>query len=97
MWRNNRFGAALNTAKVEPGSTVAVVGCGGIGLSAVQGARDRWLRAYYCSRYRLFQNCNWPENWVATDLVNANDGDPVEQIMDLTAEKAWPTLLKPWD
>lgn len=32
-------GAALNTAKVQPGTTVAVVGCGGVGLSVVQGAR----------------------------------------------------------
>jgi S-(hydroxymethyl)glutathione dehydrogenase / alcohol dehydrogenase len=32
------IGAALNTAKVEPGSSVAVVGCGGVGLSMVQGA-----------------------------------------------------------
>src|ERR1700761_6534167 len=31
-------GAVFNAAKVEPGSTVAVVGCGGIGLSAVNGA-----------------------------------------------------------
>lgn len=32
-------GAATKTAEVEPGSTVAVVGCGGIGLSIIQGAR----------------------------------------------------------
>jgi S-(hydroxymethyl)glutathione dehydrogenase/alcohol dehydrogenase len=32
-------GAALNTAAVRPGSTVAVVGCGGVGQSVVQGAR----------------------------------------------------------
>jgi S-(hydroxymethyl)glutathione dehydrogenase/alcohol dehydrogenase len=32
-------GAVLNTARVEPGSTVAVFGCGGIGLSIIQGAR----------------------------------------------------------
>ncbi|MFC4535482.1 Zn-dependent alcohol dehydrogenase [Sphaerisporangium dianthi] len=32
-------GAAVNTAKVRPGSTVAVVGCGGVGLSVIQGAR----------------------------------------------------------
>ncbi|UBU12084.1 Zn-dependent alcohol dehydrogenase [Nonomuraea gerenzanensis] len=32
-------GAALNTAKVRPGSTVAVVGCGGVGLAVIQGAR----------------------------------------------------------
>ncbi|WP_329318601.1 Zn-dependent alcohol dehydrogenase [Streptomyces sp. NBC_01262] len=33
------IGAALNTAKVEPGSSVAVIGCGGVGISAIQGAR----------------------------------------------------------
>ena len=32
------IGAVLNTAKVEPGSTVAIFGLGGIGLSCVQGA-----------------------------------------------------------
>ncbi len=32
-------GAVLRTAKVRPGSTVAVLGCGGVGLSVVQGAR----------------------------------------------------------
>ncbi|MFH8343555.1 Zn-dependent alcohol dehydrogenase [Streptomyces sp. NPDC018045] len=33
------LGAALNTAQVEPGASVAVIGCGGVGISAVQGAR----------------------------------------------------------
>ena len=33
------LGAALNTAKFAPGSSVAVIGCGGVGLSALQGAR----------------------------------------------------------
>ncbi|GAA1748751.1 zinc-binding dehydrogenase [Nonomuraea bangladeshensis] len=32
-------GAALNTAQVQPGSSVAVVGCGGVGQSVIQGAR----------------------------------------------------------
>lgn len=32
-------GAVINAAKVEPGSSVAVIGCGGVGLNAVQGAR----------------------------------------------------------
>jgi S-(hydroxymethyl)glutathione dehydrogenase/alcohol dehydrogenase len=38
-------GAALNTAKVRPGSTVAVIGCGGVGLSVIQGARIAGARA----------------------------------------------------
>jgi S-(hydroxymethyl)glutathione dehydrogenase / alcohol dehydrogenase len=33
------LGAALNTAKVTPGSTVVVIGCGGVGQSVIQGAR----------------------------------------------------------
>ncbi len=32
-------GAAIRTARVEPGSDVAVIGLGGIGLNVVQGAR----------------------------------------------------------
>jgi S-(hydroxymethyl)glutathione dehydrogenase/alcohol dehydrogenase len=32
-------GAVINTAKVEPGSTVVVIGCGGVGISIIQGAR----------------------------------------------------------
>jgi S-(hydroxymethyl)glutathione dehydrogenase/alcohol dehydrogenase len=32
-------GAALNTAKVKPGSSVVVFGCGGVGIAAIQGAR----------------------------------------------------------
>src|SRR5207245_8607952 len=32
-------GAALNTARVKPGSSVVVFGCGGVGISVIQGAR----------------------------------------------------------
>jgi S-(hydroxymethyl)glutathione dehydrogenase/alcohol dehydrogenase len=32
-------GAAIHTAKVEPGSSVVVIGCGGVGIAAIQGAR----------------------------------------------------------
>ena len=33
------FGAVVNTAGVEPGKSVVVIGCGGVGLNAIQGAR----------------------------------------------------------
>ena len=32
-------GAAINTAQIKPGSSVVVFGCGGVGISAIQGAR----------------------------------------------------------
>ncbi|MGW0777031.1 Zn-dependent alcohol dehydrogenase [Streptomyces sp. NPDC002835] len=35
------LGAAINTAQVEAGSSVAVIGCGGVGISAIQGAKVR--------------------------------------------------------
>jgi S-(hydroxymethyl)glutathione dehydrogenase/alcohol dehydrogenase len=33
------FGSVVNTARVEPGSTVVVIGCGGVGIAAIQGAK----------------------------------------------------------
>lgn len=33
------FGSAVNTAEVQPGETVVVMGCGGIGMNAIQGAK----------------------------------------------------------
>ena len=44
-------GAVFNTAKVEPGSSVAVFGCGGVGLSVIQGARHRRRAAHHRHRY----------------------------------------------
>ncbi|MEU3320514.1 Zn-dependent alcohol dehydrogenase [Streptomyces sp. NPDC006785] len=35
------LGSAINTAQVETGSSVAVIGCGGVGISTIQGARVR--------------------------------------------------------
>lgn len=33
------FGSAVNVAQIKPGSSVAVIGCGGVGLNIIQGAR----------------------------------------------------------
>ena len=75
-------GAALNTAKVEPGSTVAVFGCGGIGLSAIQGSRIA-SAGRIIAVDTISSKLQLAKKLGATDLVNATDGDPVEQIMDL--------------
>jgi S-(hydroxymethyl)glutathione dehydrogenase/alcohol dehydrogenase len=76
-------GAVINTAKVPPGSTVAVIGCGGVGLSAVQGAAIAGAGRIIAidtraSKLELAHICG------ATDLVNAAEGDPVQQVKDLT-------------
>ncbi|WP_130538414.1 S-(hydroxymethyl)glutathione dehydrogenase/class III alcohol dehydrogenase [Thiomicrorhabdus indica] len=79
------IGAVLNTAKVEPGSTVAVFGLGGIGLSCIQGA-------VMAKASRIIAVDLNPAKWEmakalgATDFVNprAVDGKVSEYISELT-------------
>jgi S-(hydroxymethyl)glutathione dehydrogenase / alcohol dehydrogenase len=77
------FGAATNTAKVAPGETVAVIGCGGVGMAAINGA-------YVAGAARIIAVDTNPVKLQlatklgATDLVNPNDRDPVERILEMT-------------
>jgi S-(hydroxymethyl)glutathione dehydrogenase/alcohol dehydrogenase len=76
-------GAVFNAAKVEPGSTVAVVGCGGIGLSAVNGA----ALAGAARIIAIDTNSSKLEKAIAmgaTDVINASNVDPVAAVKDLT-------------
>ncbi len=77
------LGAVLNTAKIEPGSTVAVFGCGGVGLSAIQGARiagARTIIAVDVYEHKL----SLARELGATHSVDASSRDPVEAIRELT-------------
>jgi S-(hydroxymethyl)glutathione dehydrogenase/alcohol dehydrogenase len=76
-------GAVLNTAEVRPGETVAVIGCGGVGLSAVQGAAIA-SAARIVAVDMIESKLKLAESFGATDLVNAGDGDPVAQVLELT-------------
>jgi S-(hydroxymethyl)glutathione dehydrogenase/alcohol dehydrogenase len=76
-------GAALNTAKVEPGSTVAVFGAGGIGLSAIQGARIAGARMIIAVD-TVESKLGTARDFGATHSVDASSSDPVEAIRDLT-------------
>src|SRR6195952_1016590 len=77
-------GAVINTAKVTAGSTVAVFGCGGIGLSAVNGAAiagaDRII-AIDTVQSKL----ETARQMGATDVINASNVNPVEAIKELTS------------
>ena len=76
-------GAAINTARVEPGSTVAVIGCGGVGLSAIQGAiLAGALRVIAIDRVET--KLTMATQFGATDVIDASGGDVVEKIRDLT-------------
>jgi S-(hydroxymethyl)glutathione dehydrogenase/alcohol dehydrogenase len=76
-------GAALNTAKVEPGSTVAVIGCGGVGLNVVQGAVIAGASRIFAIDL-LDNKLDYAGSFGASDLVNGAKGDPVQQVLDLT-------------
>ena len=76
-------GAVHNTAGVEPGSTVAVVGCGGVGLSCVNGAAIAGAGRIIAVD-TLANKLELAKTFGATDLVNASEGDPVEQVRQLT-------------
>jgi S-(hydroxymethyl)mycothiol dehydrogenase len=76
-------GAAIQTAKVWPGARVAVIGLGGIGLSALQGARiagaDRLIAVDLASR-----KLEWARRFGATDTVDASTSDAVAAVRELT-------------
>ncbi|HVR30073.1 MAG TPA: Zn-dependent alcohol dehydrogenase [Thermoanaerobaculia bacterium] len=102
-------GAVFRTARVEPGSMVAVIGCGGVGLSAINGAE-------LAGASRIFAvdlvpaKLELARRFGATDIIDARAGDPVEAIRELTgggvhyafeaiglkqtAEQAW-AMLRP--
>ncbi len=75
------IGAVRNTAKVEPGSTVAVFGLGGVGLSVIQGA----VMARAGRILAVDINADKEEmarQLGATDFVNPNDyDDPIQEVI----------------
>ena len=76
------YGAAVNTAKVAPGETVAVIGCGGVGMAAINGAAIAGagrIIAVDTNPVKL----QLATKLGATDLVNPKDGDPVKSIQQL--------------
>ena len=76
-------GAVANGARVKMGSTVAVFGCGGIGLNAVQGARIVGARRIIAVDV-ADQKLDYARTMGATHTVNAAEVDVVAAIKDLT-------------
>ena len=76
-------GAVFRSAEVKPGSTVAVVGCGGVGISAVQGAHLAGARQIVAIDLEP-RKLEWATQFGATHTVNPSDGDPVAQVQALT-------------
>jgi len=77
------FGAAVRAAEVQPGSTVAVFGIGGVGVNAIQGARIAGAAKIIACDLKE-QNLETAKLFGATHTVNVGQGDPVETIRELT-------------
>lgn len=77
------YGAVVNTANVRPGETVAVIGCGGVGMAAINAAKITGAGRIIAidtnpAKLQIAAKLG------ATDLVNANEVDPVAQVKELT-------------
>jgi S-(hydroxymethyl)glutathione dehydrogenase/alcohol dehydrogenase len=76
-------GAALRSAGLEAGQTVAVFGCGGVGLSIIQGARIGGARQIIA--VDMFpQKEEMAKRAGATHFVNSAEDDPVKAVKALT-------------
>ncbi len=77
------LGAVLNTAKVQPGESVVVIGCGGVGLNVIQGARIAGaspLIAVDANPGKLQR----ARQLGATDTIDASSVDAVAAVRELT-------------
>jgi S-(hydroxymethyl)glutathione dehydrogenase/alcohol dehydrogenase len=76
-------GAIFNTCKVTPGETVAVVGCGGVGLATINAAKiagaGRIIAADPVPEKRALA-----QKLGATDVIDPMEADAAKQILDLT-------------
>jgi S-(hydroxymethyl)glutathione dehydrogenase/alcohol dehydrogenase len=77
------FGAVTNTADVEVGSTVCVIGCGGVGLSAINGAAIAGAGRIIAVDIKG-SKLNLAKHFGATDVVDASTCDPVEAVKEMT-------------
>jgi S-(hydroxymethyl)glutathione dehydrogenase / alcohol dehydrogenase len=83
----------LNVAKVKPGRSVAILGAGHLGLWMVQGARlagaGRIIAVEPIAERRQMAG-----RLGATDLVDPADGDPIEQVKELTGGRGADYVLE---
>ena len=76
-------GAVINSPAMKPGATVAVFGCGGVGLNAVQGAR--LMNATRIIAVDIYDHkLEFAYKFGATDVVNSREVNAVEAIRELT-------------
>jgi S-(hydroxymethyl)mycothiol dehydrogenase len=77
------LGAAINTAPVTRGDSVAIIGCGGVGNAAILGARLAGARTVIGVDIDP-RKLEWARQFGANHVINSRETDPVERIRELT-------------
>ena len=77
-------GAVIHTSNVRPGETVAVIGCGGVGLAAVNGAAIAGAGRIIAIDMHG-SKLNLAKEFGATDVIDASQGNPVAQVLEMTS------------
>jgi len=77
------LGASIRAAGIRPGETVAVIGCGGVGLSAINGAALAGA-GQIIAVDRIASKLELARTFGATHVIDASEGNVVEQTMALT-------------
>lgn len=77
------FNAAVNRAKVTPGSSVLVIGVGGVGMNVVQGARVAGASTIIAADI-VDQKLEWSKEFGATHTIHCDKEDIVTRVMEIT-------------
>ena len=76
-------GAVINTARVEAGSSVLVIGCGGVGLNCIQGAVLAGAERIIAVDLKA-NKLEYARQFGATDVLDASEGDTAARVLELT-------------
>jgi S-(hydroxymethyl)glutathione dehydrogenase/alcohol dehydrogenase len=79
------FGAAFNTAAVEPGQSAVVIGCGGVGLSVVQGCRFRQVSPLIAID-SSGDKAALAKDFGATHAIDASREDPAAAVREIAPD-----------
>jgi len=77
------IGAIIHSAQVRPGETVAVIGCGGVGLAAISGAAITGAGRIIAIDQQP-SKLELARRFGATDLIDASQGDVAQRVIELT-------------
>ena len=78
------YGSVVRTAAVRPGQSVAVIGCGGVGLSAINAAQIAGAGRIVAVD-RVAGKEKLARDFGATDFVDASEGDVAKRVLELTS------------